>query len=92
MRKERQRAIRRKEKAKLIARARAEAQSHGIELSVDDHLQNEDALSEEESDHEKSDEDELAVARKLETQLNMLAEDPDLLYDLKKLKRTTKNV
>ena len=47
---------------------------------------------EEESDHEKSDEEELAVARKLENQLNLLAEDPDLLEDLKKLKRTTNNV
>ena len=58
---------------------------------MDGHLENEDAQSEEESDHEKSDEEELEVARKLENQLNLLAEDPDLLEDLKKLKRTTKN-
>ena len=54
-------------------------------------LENEDAQSEEESDHEKSDEEELAVARKLENQLNLLAEDPDLLEDLKKMQRVTKN-
>ena len=47
---------------------------------------------EQDSDHEKSDEEELVVARKLENQLNMMAEDADLLEDLKKLKRSTKNV
>ena len=46
---------------------------------------------EEYSDHEKSDEEALVVARKLEYQLNLLAEDPDLLEDLKKLQRTTKH-
>ena len=46
---------------------------------------------EQDSDHEKSDEEALVVARKLEYQLNLLAEDPDLLEDLKKLQRTTKH-
>ena len=77
---------------------RAEAQSHGISLNMTIDPENRDANLEseeeelEDSDHDKSDEEELATARKLENQLNLLAEDPDLLEDLKRLKRTTKNV
>ena len=38
MRRERKRAIRKKEKAKQIAKVRAEAHNHGISLSIDDAL------------------------------------------------------
>ena len=47
-------------------------------------------MSEESSDHEKSEEEE-DMFRKLESELDNLAWDPDLIEDLKKLKRSTEN-
>ena len=39
-----------------------------------------------------SEEQDLELDRKLEVELQMLAEDPDLISDLKRLKRETKTV
>ena len=39
-----------------------------------------------------SDEQDLELDRKLEVELQMLAEDPDLISDLKRLRRETKTV
>ncbi len=48
-------------------------------------------ISDDSSNHDKSDEEEEIMFRKLESELDQLAWDPDLIEDLKKLKRSTES-
>ncbi len=71
MRRERQRAKQRKQKAK-----EQQMQDNGAEKIIS-----------EESEPEVSEIEDQEINRRLEMELEMLSEDPDLLEDLKKLKR-----
>ena len=84
---------RRKQQVKELMKAQAKlSQSKGIEQSHQTQALIDDIDSQASDDEpNKSDEEDEAKFRKLEEELDQLANDPDLFTDLMKLKRQTEN-